>query len=85
MLLQSRRRSQRLELERGYRAALAADPCPLLQFGVRPLYVRFGPLVVQGPYVFLLAVVTNRRASRRAVHFLDADFLRAHVFIDYCY
>lgn len=70
------RRRQRLALRRQFAGAMDARPCSSLQYGLRPLFVCFGPLVVQERSVFLLAVVTNRRASRRAVHFLAADFLR---------
>ena len=75
MLPRPQRRRQRLQLARQFTGALDARPCSTLQYGVFQLYVVFGPLVVQDHLMFLLAVVTNRSASRRAVDFLAADFL----------
>ena len=75
MLPRTQRRRQRLELDRQFTAALDARPCSTLQYGMSQLYVVFGRLAVQNHLVFLLAVVTDRRARRRVVDFLAADFL----------
>ena len=50
-----------------FRRALDAPRSDLLFYGAEPAFVQFGPIVVRRRYVLMLAVVTNRDGSLRAI------------------
>ena len=57
-----------------FRRVLAAPRSDLLRYGAEPAFVQFGPVVVRGEHVLLLAVVTDRDGSVRAAdRLLESD------------
>ena len=69
----SGRGSQRRVLSDRFAEAMSLPMCPLLQFGTEDVFLQLGPVVVQHDILMLLAVVTDRSGSRRALDCLAAD------------